>query len=144
MTHEACPIPTSPAAKEQGAMQRMLAATRIAVVGASDDPTRAGNYVPAYLLKHGKQVLPVNPNHEQVLGIPAFKSLSDIKTPIDVVLVFRRPEFCPAVAEEAVRVKARGVWLQSGIRSEEARRIAEESGLDYVQDRCIMIEHMRQ
>ena len=142
MPEDACPLPTGPAGREADMVRRMLAATRVAVVGLSDDPSRPSYGVASYLKSAGKEVLPVNPNCRQVLGLKCYPSLQDVPGPIDVVDVFRRPEFCPDVVRQAVAVGARGVWLQSGIVSDEARRIAAEAGIDFVQDRCIKVDHM--
>jgi len=120
----------------------MLAAQRVAVVGLSDDPTRASHGVASYLLSVGKEVIPVNPNHERVLGLKCYPSLEAVPGPIDVVDVFRRPEHCADVVRSAVAVGAGGVWLQSGIVSAEARRIAREARIDFVQDRCMKVDHM--
>jgi predicted CoA-binding protein len=124
----------------------MLAARRIAVVGMSADPDRAGHYVPAFLRARGKQVIPVNPNHTEIDGLTSYPSLADIPRGgddqgIDVVLVFRRPEYCADVAKEAAAIAAGGLWLQSGIYSEDARRIAADAGMNFVQGRCMMVEY---
>jgi uncharacterized protein len=140
---EACRIPTDVPGDEAGAVNRSLGARRIAVVGASSNPSRAGHYVPAYLQQAGHEIMPVNPNEREVLGVKCVPKLSDIQGPVDLVLVFRRPEYCPGVAEEAAAMRAKGIWLQSGIRSDEARRIAVEAGMDFVEDRCMMVERMR-
>jgi predicted CoA-binding protein len=139
---QACPMPRRPDADEAEAISRMLDAQRIAVVGLSDDPSKPSNYVSAYLAEHGKQIVPVNPTIPFALGRKSLNSLADLDAPVDVVLVFRLPRYCPQVAEEA-RGKAKGIWLQSGIRSAEARQIAEAAGMDYVEDRCMMVEHSR-
>jgi predicted CoA-binding protein len=99
-----------------------------------------------YLLEQGYRVIPVRPLVKEVLGVPCVGSLGEIEEPIDLVDVFRRAEFCPAVAEEAVATGAKGLWLQLGIVSPEARAIAEGGGLDYVEDECTAIVHraMRQ
>ena len=144
MSGEACPLPIdSGDADERAAIRRMLAATRIAIVGLSDDPSRPSHGIAQYLLAHGKQIIPVNPNYERVLGLKCYASLGDIPEPIEVVNVFRRPEYCAAVVEDAIARQAKGVWLQAGIRSREARQLAAEAGIDYVEDHCIMVEHMR-
>jgi predicted CoA-binding protein len=144
MSGEACPLPTDPSdADERSAIERMLAATRIAIVGLSDDPSRPSHGVARYLLAQGKLIIPVNPNYERVLGLKCYASLAEFPEPIEVVNVFRRPEYCAAVIEAAIAGHAKGVWLQAGIRSPEARRIAKNVGIDYVEDRCIMVEHMR-
>ena len=120
----------------------MLVAKRVAVVGLSDDPSRASHGVASYLQSAGKEIIPVNPNYDRVLGVKCYPSLEEVPGRIDVVDVFRRPEFCADVVRSAVAVGAKGVWLQSGIVSEEARRIAAEAGIDFVQDRCMKVDHM--
>ena len=98
-----------------------------------------------YLLGAGYRVIPVRPlDCDEVLGLPCVASLAEIEEPIDLVDVFRRPEFCPDVAREAVAVGAKALWLQMGIVSEEARRIAEEGGLDYVENECTAIVHRQE
>jgi uncharacterized protein len=97
-----------------------------------------------YLLDQGYRVIPVRPLVKEVLGVPCVGSLAEIGEPIDVVDVFRRAEFCPAVAEEAVEVGAKAFWLQLGIVSPEARAIAEQAGLDYVENECTAIVHRTQ
>ena len=118
-------------------------AQTIAVVGASHDSDRAGCYIPAYLKKHGYRVIGVNPNIDRFLDEPAYPTLADVPEPIDVVEVFRRPEHTPQVAREAVAVGAKALWLQLGIINDEARRIAEEAGLVFVQDECMGPQHRR-
>jgi uncharacterized protein len=112
-------------------------AKTIAVVGASDDPSRASNRVMQYLIQCGYDVVPVNPSAESVLGRQCVASLSDIDRPIDIVDVFRRSSAVPGVAREAASVGAECLWLQEGVRSEEAREIAQEAGMTFIQDRCI-------
>ena len=114
----------------------------IALVGASPDPDKPSHSVMRYLIAQGYKVIPVRPlDCDEVLGIPCVPTLADIDEPIDLVDVFRRPEHCPAHAREAVEAGAKALWLQLGIRSEEARRIATEGGLDYVEDLCTAIVH---
>ena len=113
----------------------------IALVGASPKEWRPSHSVMRYLLDHGYRVIPVRPNRTEILGVAVAQSLSDIEEPIDLVDVFRRAEFCPAVAEEAVTVGAKALWLQLGIVSPEAREIAERAGLDYVENECTAIVH---
>jgi uncharacterized protein len=120
-------------------------ARTIAVVGASPRPTRPSHGVMRYLLEQGYRAIPVRPlDCDEVLGVPCVASLADIDEPIDLVDVFRRPEFCPDVAREAVAVGARALWLQLGIVSPEARAIAAAAGLDYVEDECTAIVHDRE
>ena len=95
-----------------------------------------------YLQKVGYRVLPVNPYEEEILGERAFPSLMDLPDPPDIVDVFRRAEHTPSVARDAVAIGAKALWLQSGIVSEESRRVAEEGGLAYVEDECIRTVHL--
>jgi predicted CoA-binding protein len=111
-------------------------ARTIAVVGASPDPARPSHGVMRYLERAGYRVLPVNPTWDE-----AAPSLRDLGEPVDVVDVFRRPGFCPAVAREAVAIGAGALWLQLGVRSAETRAIAEAAGLDYVEDACTAVVH---
>ena len=144
MSEEACPLPKSPREEELSPIRRMLSARRIAVVGLSDDPSRASYGVAGYLRSVGKEVVPVNPNHQTIMGMTCYPSLRDVPGQIDLVDVFRRPEYCPGVVEDAITVGAKGIWLQSGIVSPEAQRLAQEARIDFVQDRCLMVEHMHQ
>lgn len=139
---DACSLPTNPASPDAGVVRRMLEAKRIAVVGLSDDPSRPSYDVARYLRSAGKEIVPVNPNHETVMGLKCYPSLADVGGKIDLVDVFRRPEYCADVARDAVAAGAKGIWLQSGIRSPEARAIAQRAGIDYVEDRCLKVEHM--
>ena len=142
MTEESCPLPLRTPGAESAAVDRMLKAKRIVIVGMSDDPSRPSHGIGGYLVAHGYEVIPVNPNHDEVLGQKCYARLSDVPGEIDLVNVFRRPQFCADVTREAIEVGVKGVWLQAGIRNEEARQLAEEAGVDFVQDRCIMVEHM--
>jgi predicted CoA-binding protein len=117
----------------------------IAVVGASPKPDRPSHGVMRYLLEQGYRCIPVRPRGcDELLGVPCVRSLAEIEEPIDLVDVFRRPEACPDVAREAAAAAARSLWLQLGILSPEARRIAEGAGLDYVEDECTKIVHARE
>jgi predicted CoA-binding protein len=117
-------------------------ARTIAVVGASPEPRRSSYGVMRYLLDHGYRVIPVRPaDCDEVLGVPCVRSLAEIDEPIDLVDVFRRPEFCPGHAREAVAAGAGALWLQLGIVSPEARAIAEAGGLDYVENACTAVVH---
>ncbi len=123
----------------------LAAARTIAVVGASPKPHRPSHGVMRYLLEQGYDVIPVRPaGCDAVLGIPCARALDEIDRPIDLVDVFRRPDACPDVAREAVAAGAGALWLQLGIVSSKARRIAEEAQLDYVEDACIKIVHAAQ
>jgi uncharacterized protein len=124
---------------------QILAESRtIALVGASPKPDRPSHGVMRYLLANGYRVIPVRPlDCDDVLGVPCVASLSEIEEPIDLVDVFRRLDACPGVAREAVEVGAKAVWLQLDLVSPEARSIAAEAGMDYVEDECTAIVHRR-
>jgi predicted CoA-binding protein len=114
----------------------------IAIVGASPRPDRPSHGVMRYLLAAGYRVIPVRPRDcGEVLGVPCVTCLAEIEEPIDLVDVFRRPEYTLDVAREAVAVGAKALWLQLGIVSEEARRIAEDAGMDYVENACTAVVH---
>ena len=115
----------------------------IAVVGASRKPERPSHHVMADLIAAGYEVIPVHPAHPEVLGRRTYPSLAAIPGRVDLVDVFRRSEFTPDVARQAVAKGARMLWLQVGVVSEEARRIAEAGGLAVVMDRCLSVEHYR-
>ena len=119
------------------------AAKTIAVVGLSSDRTRASNGIARYLQRSGYRVIPVNPNETEVLGQKSYPSLMEVPEPIDIVDVFRRSEYLPEIARQAVGIHARVLWMQLGIANEEAATLASAAGLVVVQDRCMMIEHMR-
>jgi predicted CoA-binding protein len=122
---------------------RILRDTRtIAVVGASPKPWRPSHDVMRYLLERGYRVIPVRPRDcDQFLGVPCVHSLAEVAEPIDLVDVFRRPEAAPDVARDAVAAGAKALWLQVGIVSAEARKLAEEAGLDYVENACTKVVH---
>jgi predicted CoA-binding protein len=144
MTNDmSCPLPGAGPRDDAAAVQKLLKAQRIAVVGMSPDTMKAGYYVPAFLREHGREIIPVNPTHAAIDGLKSYAKLADIPGQVDLVLVFRRPEHCADVAREAAAIAAPGLWLQLGIRSDEARKIASEAGMTYVEDRCIMVEYRR-
>lgn len=122
-------------------IERMLAARTIAVVGLSDDPAKPSHYVSRYMQAAGKRILPVNPQVEQVLGERSYASLRELPVTPDVVNVFRLPKAIPAIVEEMIALGLTDLWVQQGIRNEEAARTAEAAGIRVVMDRCIMVEH---
>jgi uncharacterized protein len=115
----------------------------IAVVGLSSDPATPSNEVSAYMQAQGYRVIPINPNESEVLGERAYPDLASVPEPVEFVNVFRRAEACGQVARDAASAGAKALWLQLGIRSTEARRIADAAGITYVEDRCVEIEHQR-
>lgn len=112
---------------------------RIAVIGYSDRPDRAGHYVPAYLARNGYEIVGVNP---RLAGHPnVVSTLAEVQPPPDLVLVFRRSEDVPGHKEEVLQAHPRYVWLQSGIRHDATAREWEQAGIGVVQDRCMLMEH---
>jgi hypothetical protein len=121
-------------------------ARRIAVIGASPDRNRPSNGVMRYLQHYGYECVPVNPMAREVLGVTSFPTLEEATRttgPFDIVDVFRRSEFTPPIAQSAVASGAKALWLQLGVVNWEAARIAHDSGLAVVMDRCAAIEHRR-
>ena len=121
----------------------LLHAKTIAVVGLSSNELRASHFVGYYLKRHGYRVIPVNPRESEVLGERSYPSLTDVPERIDIVDVFRRAEDAPVIADEAVTVGAKALWLQTGIVSEEAAARAQAGGLMVVMDACIGATHAR-
>jgi uncharacterized protein len=118
------------------AQEILRSAKTIAVVGASRDASKAGGSVPAGLQRRGFRIIPINPYADMLFGERVYRSLLDVPEKIDLVDVFRPAPDTPEIARQAAAVGARALWLQLDIRSAEARRIAEEAGMDYVEDEC--------
>lgn len=121
--------------------KHLRSARNIAVVGASSKPHRPSNGIFRYLLNAGYRVFPVNPNETEVHGHVAYPTLESVPEPIDLVDVFRRSDQTPSIASSAVAVGARMLWLQQGVRNEQAAQIAQDAGLTVVMDRCIAVAH---
>lgn len=115
----------------------------IAVVGASANVEKAAHTIPRYMQRQGYRVIPVNPRGGEILGEKVYEKLSDVPDPIDIVDVFRPSEETPAVAKDAVAVGAKVLWLQEGISSDEAERIASDGGLKVVMDLCLGATYYR-
>jgi predicted CoA-binding protein len=115
----------------------------IAVVGISRYQHKEAGRVPMQMQMGGYRIIPVNPHADVLLGEKVYRRLEDIPEPVDLVNVFRPSAETPEVVRQAVAIGAKAVWLQLGIASDEARRIAEEAGLDYVENRCIAVEMVR-
>ena len=125
-------------------VQRIFGYARtVAMVGLSPNRLRPSFFVGGYLQYRGFRVVPVNPTVDEILGERSYPSLSEIPFQVDVVDVFRAPEAAPGIAEEAIKIGARALWLQFGVVSPEAAARAAEAGLDVVMDRCMKIEHGR-
>ena len=118
----------------------MADAKVIAVVGASREAWKPSHSVPLQMIRYGWRIIPVNPFAEDIFGLPTFKTLADIGEPVDLVDIFRPAVDAVDIVRQAVAIKAPAVWLQSGIVSAEARKIATDAGIDYVEDRCLAVE----
>ncbi len=129
---------------EAGLIRELLQSSRvIAVVGLSGNRRRPRHGVSEYMQQAGYRIIPVNPNESEVLGERCYATLADVPEPIDIVDIFRRPEFVPAIVEEAIRVGAKAVWMQEGVIHEDAAARARAAGLSVIMDRCILKEHRR-
>ncbi len=131
-----------------GAYERLRILTEnrtIAMVGLSADPMRPSHFAAIYMQSHGYKVIPVNPRAvgDTILGEVVYPSLREIPQPVDIVDVFRRPEVVLPIAEDAIAIGAKVLWLQLGVVNEEAAAAARAAGLEVVMDRCVKIEHAR-
>ena len=115
----------------------------ITVVGASAAPAKAAHYVPAYMQQHGWRIIPVNPHADVILGEPVYRTLREVPGQVGLVNLFRPAEQTADIARQAVAAGATALWLQLGIASAQTRAIAEDAGLLYVEDRCLIIEQRR-
>lgn len=126
-----------------GLRRILMECKTIAMVGLSANWYRPSYFAAKYLQEHGYRVIPVSPRYDEILGERCYPSLADIPQSVDIVDCFRRAEEIPALAEQAVAIKAKVLWQQLGINNEEATRIAEDGGVDVVADRCMKIEYGR-
>ena len=125
-------------------LRRVLHETRtLAVVGLSADWFRPSNFAAKYMQEHGYRVIPVNPRYQEILGEKCYPDLRSIPEPVDMVDVFRKPADCLPIAEDAVAIGARFLWLQIGVINQEAQALAESAGLTVIMDRCVKIEYAR-
>ena len=122
-------------------INKIFSMQTIAVVGMSPKPERPSNYVSMYMKEQGYKIIPVNPGHNEIAGIKCYPSLQDIEEPVDVVDVFRRSENIVPIAESAINIGAKALWLQDGVINYEAAKLAEESGLIVIMDDCILRRH---
>ncbi len=130
--------------EQDKAIRALLEESRvIAVVGLSADEEKPSNMVARYLQNKGYRIIPVNPGQNRILGEKSYKSLADIPEKVDIVDIFMRSEKALPFVEDAVRLKPRAIWLQLGIRNDEAKKIAEKNGILFVMDRCVKQEHFR-
>ena len=117
----------------------------IAMIGVSNDPTKASTIVMKYMQKYGFKVFPVNPKAkgQKILGEEVFEKITDIKDSVDIVDVFRPSKEALDIAKDTVSIKAKVLWLQLGIKSEEAKKIVEENKIEYVEDKCTKMEYQK-
>ncbi len=115
----------------------------IAMVGLSPNPYRPSHFAAIYMLAEGYNIIPVNPGAKEILGRKCYASLKDIPEPVDIVDIFRKPSDVPPLAQEAIEIGAKVVWMQLGVINEEAAATAQAAGLEVVMDRCVKIEHAR-
>jgi predicted CoA-binding protein len=123
--------------------QILRSSRTIAVVGLSSRGFRPSHGVSQYLQSVGYRIIPVNPSETEVLGEKSYARLEDIPDRVDIVNVFRRPEFVPEIVDSAIRIQARGVWMQEGVIHSEAAERARQAGLFVIMDACILKEHIK-
>ncbi len=142
-----CPMPDRRQRRDPAVdktIKRILSESHvIAVVGCSREEGKPSHDVPAYLQSVGYKIIPVNPFANQILGVKAYKRLTDVEEPVDVVDVFRPSTEAAGIARDAAVIRAKALWLQEGITSEEAKSVAERSGMLFVMDRCMFKEHSK-
>ncbi|CUS87111.1 hypothetical protein JGI3_02179 [Candidatus Kryptobacter tengchongensis] len=114
----------------------------IAVVGISDKSDRDSYIVGEYLLRNGYKIIPVNPNIDSVFGLKAYPDLLSVPDDVDIVDIFRRPEFVDEIVEQAIQKGAKVVWMQLGVINERAAKRAQDAGLKVIMNKCIKVEHM--
>ena len=117
----------------------------IAMIGVSNDPTKASTIVMKYMQKYGFKVFPVNPKAkgQKILGEEVYEKITDIKDSVDIVDVFRPSKEALDIAKDTVNIKAKVLWLQLGIKSEEAKKIVEENRIQYIEDKCTKMEYQK-
>jgi len=129
---------------DSGKIRRILRSHKtLAVVGLSAQWHRPSYFAAKYMQEHGYRIIPVNPGYDAILGERCYKSLRDIPDPVDIVDCFRKSGEIPAIAEDAVAIGAKVLWMQLGVHNDQARARAEAAGLEVVENRCVKIEHGR-
>ncbi len=125
-------------------IKKILSFKTIAVVGMSPNPERPSHYVSLYLQENGYKIIPVNPGFEEIIGLRCYSSVLDIKEKIDIVNVFRRSEYVYSIAQEAVRINAKSLWLQDSVISLESKELAEKNNMLFVMNDCLLRRHRQQ
>ena len=140
MTDDACEFPSSNPDSDD--IRLLLERSKvIAVVGLSSNPERDSHRVASYLIEHGYAVVPVNPRESEILGQKCYPDLASIPGDVDIVDIFRKVEFIPAIVDASIEKGARAVWMQLGLAHNESAEKARKAGLEVVMSRCIKIEH---
>ena len=124
-------------------IMEILNLKKVAVIGMSKHQEKAAHFVPKYLSENGFDIIPVNPNSDEILNKKCYKEINDIKDDIDIVDVFRPSEDVLPFVKDAIKKNPRVIWLQEGIHNEEAENLAREHGIDVVFNRCMLAEHQR-
>ncbi len=128
--------------EDEDTLRELLGQSRVAVVGASATLEKAAHIVPAYLQRHEYEIIPVNPNVDELFDRPAYDSLSEVDENVDIVEIFRPSEEVSDIVDEAVdRDDVKSIWMQLGIRNDDAAEHAEAAGLSVVQDHCMKVQH---
>ena len=124
-------------------IMEILNLKKVAVIGTSKHQEKAAHFVPKYLSENGFDIIPVNPNSDEILNKKCYKEINDIKDDIDIVDVFRPSEDVLPFVKDAIKKNPKVIWLQEGIHNEEAENLAREHGIDVVFNRCMLAEHQR-
>jgi|TARA_Y100000294_G_C8338298_1_gene249612 hypothetical protein len=124
-------------------IKNFLSLKRVAVIGMSRSKSKAAHFVPKYLLENGFDIIPINPNSDQILTKKCYKEITDVEGDIDIVDVFRPSEDVLPFVREAIKKNPKVIWLQEGIHNEEAENLARENGISVVFNRCMLAEHQR-
>ncbi len=142
MANESCKI-TGGGGNSEDAVQEILNMKTIAVVGCSPKPERPSHYVAEYLRNVGYKIIPVNPGFQEILGEKCFPNLLAVPEPVDIVEIFRKSEEVFPIVQDAIKIKAKAVWMQDGVIHEAAAKLARDAGLKVVMDDCMLREHQR-
>ena len=124
-------------------IRNFLSLKKVAVIGISRSESKAAHFVPKYLLENGFDIIPVNPNSNEILSKKCYKEITEVEGDIDIVDVFRPSEDVLPFVRDAIKKNPKVIWLQEGIHNEEAENLAREHGIDVVFNRCMLAEHQR-
>ena len=139
----ACELPSAQKA-DKSLCEILKTAKTIVVVGLSPKPHRASNQVAKYMQENGYKIIPVYPREEEILGEKVYRSLDEIDFEVDIIDIFRKGEDTPPIVEKAVKLPGvKCIFLQEGVINETSKKISEDAGIFYVEDKCLMVEHIR-